>query len=202
MHQLIMNKWKQTMLRVEAYDVLKAAKEALNKSENKHLSMSDVIILLIGKKLLFLISNPDVRDYIEKYVAELSKDKRILGIILFGSVANGTWNKYSDIDLFVIVKGKPLDILHETNEIDKKLKTQQERLLDLGFGLYISPLIVGVHQLKEFRPIYLEIIDKGIILYEKEATIGDFIKDLHSKISYKRTSITGGEVLRWKEKQR
>ena len=190
------------MLRAEAYDVLKTAKEALNGSGNKHLSMSDVIIQLIGKKLLFSISNPRVKDYIECYVEELSRDRRVRGILLFGSVANGTWNKYSDIDLFVIVKGNPLDILHETNDIDKKLKTQQEKLLDLGFGLYVSPLIVSIDRLNDFRPIYLEIIDKGIILYEKNSAVSDFIKNLRTRIAYKRINTPNGEVLKWKERRR
>jgi predicted nucleotidyltransferase len=196
-----MNKWKQTMLRTKAYDILKRAKESLSKTENRRLSLSDVIIKLIGKKLLFLISNADLKEYIECYVGELAKDRKVLGVILFGSVADGTWNKYSDIDLFVIVRGKPLDILHETNEIDKRLMTQQEKLLDLGIGLYASPLIVSRDRLNEFRPIYLEIIDKGIILYEKEAAVTNFINDVRSKISYKRISTPAGEVLTWKEKR-
>ncbi len=196
-----MNKWKQTMLRAEAYDLLKATKEALNKTENKRLSMSDVIIELIGKKLLFSITNPFVRDYIQAYVSELKKDEKVFGIVLFGSVANGTWNKYSDIDLFVIIDGDPLGVIHETNEIDKKLKVMQEKLFDLGLGLYVSPLVVDMRNLKEFRPIYLEIIDKGIILYEKNSAVYNFISDLRSRISYKRSNTEKGEVLKWKEKR-
>lgn len=196
-----MNKWKQTMLRTEAYDILKAAKESLSKAENRRLSLSDAIILLIGKRLLFSISNPDIKDYIEEYVGMLAQDSRVRGIILFGSVAKGTWDKYSDIDLFVIVKGRPLDILHKTNEIDKKLRAQQEKLLDAGLGLYVSPLVVDINSLNEFRPIYLEIIDKGIILYENGAAVRDFIKNLRSKVSYNRINTPDGEVLTWKEKQ-
>ncbi|MCW1309898.1 MAG: nucleotidyltransferase domain-containing protein [Candidatus Parvarchaeota archaeon] len=197
-----MDKWKQMMIKAETHDILKAAKQSLSESENRHFSFSDVIITLIGKRLLFSISNPAVRDYIKEYSNELMKDERVLGMILFGSIAEGTWDNYSDIDLFIITKGKPLDIIHKTNEIDKKLKAQQEKLLDMGLGLYVSPFVVSVDELDEFRPIYLDIVDKGIVLYERQKTVSNFIRDLRSKISYKRIKTLNGEVLKWKEKPR
>lgn len=196
-----MGKWKQILLDEETYAKLKGAKTALASEENKSISFSDMIRLLIKRDLSMLVLDPDIRAYISEYVRILSTYDGVLGVMLFGSLAKGTWTEYSDIDLFIVVNGDPLDYMHKTNQIDKKLEEIQKKLFKRGLSLYVSPLILNRHQLDEFRMIYLEFLMYGVILYERDSILSHFIGALNKRISYVKDSVSSEDFVTWSEKK-
>lgn len=197
-----MKGYNQILVDSDFYDELKKAKMILSKESGKKLSFAEVIKKLIRDAILMLFLDDDVKSYITEYVSELSKNESVFGVVLFGSVAKGTWNEHSDIDLFIVVDSDPLAFLMRINFINKKLKSLTDKLLDRRIGLYMSPLVVKRDALGEFRSIYVDIIEDGIILYQKEGVIANFIKDTKNRIIYERKKTHGGYELKWNENKR
>ncbi len=196
-----MKKWKQILLDIDTYNSLKKAKSAMAENHQASLSFSDIIRILMKKDMHIVVLDPEVRAYITAYVAALTEYKGVLGVILFGSVARGTWNKYSDIDLFIVVDGNPLFYLNKTDEIDKKLYNLQKRLFQRGLGLYVSPLIVNKSQLADKRIIYAEIAKDGIVLYDKGGIMESFIDSTLNQIEYVPVKNGNERFIKWKEKK-
>ena len=170
-----MGKWKQTLLREDAYKILKEAKENTMKLYGKKISFGDIIKASLGKELAIAMLDDSVKAYLQAYIHELNKNDDIIGAVLFGSLAKRTWNKNSDIDLFIVVKTDPLECLHYTDKIDKKLYPIQKEIFKKGYGFYMSPLIVKADSLDENRMIYNEIRKGGIILFDRDNTLWNFM---------------------------
>ncbi len=107
--------------------------------------------------------NSKVKPILNEIVNKLKDNYDSLKIILFGSYAYGDSNEDSDIDLF---------ILKNTN------KRRVDRFVDVKRIIYnpnvrvsISPLIYTKEELEERIKLgddfILEILQKGVILYEK-----------------------------------
>ncbi|MBE5728092.1 nucleotidyltransferase domain-containing protein [Candidatus Parvarchaeota archaeon] len=181
-----MGKWKQTLLKEDAYKILKEAKENAVKLYGKKMSFGDIIKESLNKELAISLLDDSVRAYLQAYIRELSENNNVIGAVLFGSLVKRTWDKYSDIDLFIVVKDNSIECLHYTDKIDKKLYPMQKEIFEKGYGLYVSPLIVKVDSLNENRMIYNEIRKNGIILLDKDNIIRNFMYNT------KKTSTTGG----------
>ena len=181
-----MGKWKQTLLKEDAYKILKEAKENAVKLYGKKMSFGDIIKESLNKELAISLLDDSVRAYLQAYIRELSENNNVIGAVLFGSLVKRTWDKYSDIDLFIVVKDNSIECLHYTDKIDKKLYPMQKEIFEKGYGLYVSPLIVKVNSLNENRMIYNEIRKNGIILLDRANIIRNFMYNT------KKTSTTGG----------
>lgn len=94
--------------------------------------------------------------WLKQLVSELKLDSR--KVVLFGSRAQGTDTKDSDIDLLIITTEKE-SVKKKINVFNRK----QER--------YIAPIIVDMNEFislkKEDKPLY-ENIERGIMLWEAE----------------------------------
>jgi predicted nucleotidyltransferase len=91
-----------------------------------------------------------------------SSDKRILAVLVFGSVARDTWDDYSDLDLAVVVRdGVDIDIPSELQRVSAALA---ERVLftevadDQGFLVLesLSGIAIRFHPLRSTDPYVLE----------------------------------------------
>ncbi len=138
----------------------------------------------------------DIMNYINEFINILKKDDNTLGVILFGSVSKGTYNRYSDIDLFIIIKGEKLDYLWKLGKLNEKIESQEKALVEAGYYLHISPTVFEYKELSEFKPLFFDIADYGIVLYDMEGIAGDFMKNI-SLIEHKRNKTEHGEELSW-----
>jgi predicted nucleotidyltransferase len=121
----------------------------------------------------------------------------VTGIILFGSVARDDFSKYSDIDIAIIVNGSFIDAFKSVSKAIYSLKDEKIRLLENnGLYLYISPFIITPGSANKLEPVYFDIADYGIPLFERGQALSDFINDI-SKIKYSRRFTEAGEVLEW-----
>ena len=160
------------------------------------MNYSDIIVGIIGKQINYQRIKEDIREYLEDIVSNLDTDKGILGIVLFGSYANGSFNKYSDLDLFIAVDGDEADYAEKINLVIRG----KSNLLQGGkssYYPYISPLIVNTENLNIMRPIFFDVMDYGIVLFQRRSVIRKFFEDLR-KYEHKRSNIEGTEILTWK----
>jgi predicted nucleotidyltransferase len=183
-----MEKWKQTMLKEDAYNVLKELKKNAVKVYGKKMSFGDIIKESLNKELSISLLDDTVKSYLQVYIHELNKNDSVIGAVLFGSLAKRTWNKYSDIDLLIVIESDSIKCLHYTDEIDKKLYGMQKEIFEKGYGFYVSPLIVTVNSLHENRMIYDEIRKNGIILFDRNNILIDFMHEATKKFKIRINS--------------
>jgi len=190
--------YKTILLNTDAYNRVSSAKRRLSEKLHQKLSFGDLFNEIFGKNLDLMEMDEDLRRYIKSFCGLLEEKKYILGILLFGSVAKGgDYNKYSDIDLLVVVPNDrdastAIDYIHE---VKKRLHGQEHVLVSKQLPAFISPVVLEEKELKKFRPIYLDFLDYGIVLFERGGVLTNFMDEMR-KIKHKR-EFKPYEVLRW-----
>lgn len=190
--------YKTILLNTDSYNRVSSAKRVLSEKLHQKLSFGDLFNEVFGKNLDLMEMDEDLRGYIKSFCGLLGEKRYTLGMLLFGSVAKGRdYNKYSDIDILVIVPGRndaaaAMDYIHE---IKKELHAQEQTLLSKQLPTFISPVVLDERELKRFKPIYLDFLDYGIVLFERNGVLTNFLNGMRS-IKHKR-EFKPYEVLRW-----
>ncbi len=191
-----MGKFKQTLLTEEAYLQLKEAKEIIEQKTGRRSSFTEVIKQSIGKQLTIIKMDEDVKNYIMSFVDLIDENPHILGVILFGSIAKNSFSRFSDIDLAVITNSKFIDCLDYLNRKRKEVNSYQDILIERGLSLFISPLILSLKDLEILNPIYFEIAEYGIVLFQRGNAVSEFLNKI-AKAKHKRINTKSGEMLVW-----
>ncbi|MBS7249011.1 MAG: nucleotidyltransferase domain-containing protein [Candidatus Freyarchaeota archaeon] len=111
---------------------------------------------------------------------------RLRSVCLFGSVARGEATPTSDIDVLVVAEDLPRDVglrTRETNWIHIKLRETEsyQALKKLGRNCLISDIFLTPQEVETHPPILLDMIDDGVIFYDKD----NFLKNALEKLSEK-----------------
>ena len=191
---------KQLLTNEVAKRDLEAMKTLLSKSSVNVVTFSEVITEFVGKAAKFMGLPQPVKNYIVAFTGIVSKYPSVCGIMLFGSVAKNTYNKDSDIDVLVVVDDKKINAYELINDAKMQVEGLREDFLKDGYHLRISATILEKSELKIFRPIYFDLLSYGIILYEKNGTLTNFLDEVRG-IWHKRILTENGEVVKWKIKR-
>jgi len=127
---------------------------------------------------------------IEEYCSGIKNhfQGRLISICLFGSVARGEAKPDSDIDILIVVKSIPKDIgmrIKETNHIHEDLK-KSEAYLTLrrsNMSGLISDIFFTPEEIERHPPILLDIIDDGILLYDKNCFLSNELKIMNERLN-------------------
>jgi len=127
---------------------------------------------------------------IEDYCFALEEHfgEKLSSICLFGSVARGKAKPESDIDILVLVDELPPDLglrTRETNYIHENLKKTEGylSLRKLGRSGLISDFFFTPQEIKNHPPILLDVIDDGIIIYDKASFLSKELKVLKERLN-------------------
>lgn len=199
-HNMMSGKLKQMLLDESTVMEVNEAKEFLSREIGRRATSKDVIEEFVGRRLRFLRLKKEVRDYINGFVDLITRKEKVMGIMLFGSVARGLYRKDSDIDVLIAIRGNAISCIDEIEESIDGVEELRAPLVQMGFYLRIRPLILSLEDLKIFRPIYLSIVDEGVILFERRDALTNFMTDIKRNINWRREIAEGGVVLKWKTK--
>ncbi|MGC8596549.1 MAG: nucleotidyltransferase domain-containing protein [Thermocladium sp.] len=112
------------------------------------------------------------------------KDK-LYSVVVYGSVARGDNRKDSDIDLLIIVKDLPKSRI-ERYKIFEQFETQLmediEELYDEGYYVSFSPIMKTPEEASHFSPLYMDMVEDAIILFDKENFFNDILKRIKKKL--------------------
>ncbi len=189
-------RYKTIMVGTKSYARIASAREAMRRKSGLKLSFEDIIMDLIDRRLELSPMDDRLKRYIEKAALEISELDGIDGILLFGSVAKGTYNKNSDIDLAIFTKSRKLDILESVMAIKGSLGSEAISLMKAGLPHSLSPIALDRGDAKAFKPFYFDLADYGIILYEKADSVSKFIDSVKWK-KHRREVVKGVEVITW-----
>lgn len=184
------------MIDANTYSKLSRAKETLQGRLGVKLSFGDLFIDLMSQRIDLLSIDILVKKLIRKFTHLTVGSGLVTGILVFGSVAKGTYDKASDIDILVTVKGNKSKALEAILSITEKLDSDRELLMKEGLPSLISPVILGEEDMKTFMPFYFDLADYGILLYEEGTILSDFLYRAKFK-KHERIFIDNTEVLSW-----
>ena len=125
--------------------------------------------------------SPIIRPIVSSYLQELFDryGERILSVVLFGSFARGDFGPNSDIDLLLVIRefkwGEPLSF-HST---DKLVLTQWKTCRHYH---KVTPYPLTPEQALLHRPIYLDMLEEGLILYDRGGFIGGIFEEMRQKL--------------------
>ena len=191
-----MGKFKQTLLTEEAYSELSEFKQIIEQITGRRSSFTEVIKQTAGKQLTLLKMDQDIKNYIMHFVDLIDENPHTLGVILYGSITKNSFSKFSDIDLAIITDSKFIEYQEYLNLKRREVNSYQDILIKRGLSLFISPLILTPADLEVLNPLYFEIADYGIVLFQRGNTVPEFL-DKIAKIKHKRKNTKSGEMLVW-----
>ena len=191
-----MGKFKQTLLTEEAYSQLSEFKQIIEQITGRRSSFTEVIKQTVGKQLTLMKMDQDIKNYIMRFVDLIDENPHTLGVILYGSITKNSFSKFSDIDLATITDSKFIEYQGYLNLKRREVNSYQDILIKKGLSLFISPLILTLADLEVLNPLYFDIADYGIVLFQRGNSVSEFL-DKIGKIRHKRKNTKSGEILLW-----
>jgi len=109
---------------------------------------------------VFKLNIDYIMERVKSYAEELVSKRRAEAVILFGSLAKGTYSPFSDIDVLILVEDAP------PNPLDRI-----SHYIDPRLPLDIEPRVLTINEffniIKEERRFGREILENGIVLAGK-----------------------------------
>jgi len=113
------------------------------------------------------------REYLKLVLEEVRKEfgVSLISFIVYGSVARGDDDKLSDVDVLLI-----LDTSESYSERCSRLAKILTKiyahkltlkLIEEGYNVFIEFYPLSLNEALNFRPIYLDMVDDAVILYDK-----------------------------------
>ncbi|MHB1439891.1 MAG: nucleotidyltransferase domain-containing protein [Cuniculiplasma sp.] len=195
------NKYRQMLMDEKAYAELNSAKEMLSLLSGRKMSYKDVVNEFVGRRMRFLGMKKELRNYVNHFVSAAAADMHVQGVMLFGSVAKRTFSKCSDTDLLIVVDGRGISNFEKIEGIIKAQEEHRKPLVDAGFNLRISPLMMSSDDLNSFRPIYIDFLEDGVILFERNCVLTDFLNSIRAGVDYEKCIINNNVVVKWNIKE-
>ena len=192
-----MTKRNPLMVDPITYTNLDAYRTYLQKEWKRRVTFSESIAELLRDPLFFVNIDDNIRYYLDAFVSNLCRSENILGIVLYGSIARKNFSQFSDIDTLIVSNSSFLSSLELVEQTINKLEPfRRDLLVNKGNFLNISPLILTPPDLEELHPIFFDIAEQGIILFERNRIITNFISRIR-KIKHERNDEM--DMIRWTE---
>jgi predicted nucleotidyltransferase len=188
---------KTIALEDKTYQKLSKLKSKISMLRNMSFNFSELIEETLRIPTGLLLLDDLLRDSIISLIKELSMDDSVVGVILYGSVAKGNFQVNSDVDLFVISTGNLSNVFDFVESTIQKIELQlSKELTSRKLPATFSPLIVSLGETEFLRPIFFDVADSGIVLYDRFGTSLNFV-ERYLAVPHKREYTKDGEILTW-----
>ncbi|MDQ7030174.1 MAG: nucleotidyltransferase domain-containing protein [Ardenticatenia bacterium] len=123
------------------------------------------------------------REYTETLKETLGD--RLVSVVLFGSVARGEAGPTSDIDLFVVLEEAPRGMRRRRALLEparQRLTPALEALWQQGIYTDFVEIIRSREEARRFHPVYLDMTEEAVILYDKNAFFAGILERLRRRL--------------------
>ncbi|MCX8171684.1 MAG: nucleotidyltransferase domain-containing protein [Candidatus Bathyarchaeota archaeon] len=110
---------------------------------------------------------------------------KLISVVVYGSVARGTTHEDSDIDILIVAESLPKSRMMRQKLfilIEEPLEPLINDLWDRGFHVDFSPIILSLEEASRIRPIYLDMVEDSIILYDKNGFFESIMDRLRRRL--------------------
>lgn len=138
-----------------------------------------------------MIGFDNYSELLSELIGHLQKEygREFISLVLYGSVARGDARQGSDIDLILVLDSPPPQYYRRTERLIKVLD-KVERGVGGGKTL-LNPIVFSKAEAMENRYLFLDIVDDGKILYDRDnffrerlSTLKRRLQELGSKKVY------------------
>ena len=147
--------------------------------------------------------NNKLIDLARRYTQLLERElgERLVSVVLFGSVARGTANDHSDIDLFVVIQDLPAGAFARRAIVEPVHQALQPELEQLLHAKVYADLIEVLRTPEEagcFHMLYLDMMLEAQLLYDRDDFMAarlDRVRERADALGATRQQV--GDVLYW-----
>ncbi len=122
-----------------------------------------------------------VRRFVEVLLRVFGED--VVSVAVFGSVARGDFTCTSDVDVLIVMRSVPRSRFRRYELVSRAVDAVEDLRCELARrGMYtgISPVVLSVEEAKYFRPLYLDLVEDAVILYDRD----DFLRRILERVRY------------------
>lgn len=123
----------------------------------------------------------------KKLLAEIKSfyKERLISVVLFGSVARGTPNFHSDLDVLIIAKNLPRGRIKRIREfaiIENACAELLNSLKKKGINTDISAFIKTPEEAERGSPLFIDMVQDARILFDRHKFFSKIIKRLKERL--------------------
>ena len=112
--------------------------------------------------------------------------ERLVSVALFGSVARGTADAHSDIDLFVVVRDLPRGAFRRREVVEaarEALLPELERLWEAGIYADFVELLRTPEEAERFHLLYLDMTDEALLLHDRDGFLAERLERVRERMA-------------------
>jgi len=110
----------------------------------------------------------------------------LVSVVLFGSFARGDASRESDIDLLIVGDNLPqsrFDRIRLFDEVERSIEKELKKIEEeYGVTISFSPIIKSVEEARRFTPLYLDLVEDAVILYDKNNFMENILEKLRRRL--------------------
>lgn len=126
------------------------------------------------------------RSFLQVFLKKLENNMKnnLLSVVLYGSVARGKAQRGSDIDLLILYRNGDFDTgeVYAVSVIESRESREYRALFKKDIYGEISPLFMTREELSSNPLILLDIMEEGIILFERNYCFTKMLKKMRKEI--------------------
>jgi len=112
--------------------------------------------------------------------------KRLISVVIFGSVGRGAQTYNSDIDILIIAEGLPngrTQRIREFESVEEKIEPFIKSLRQKeGINTYISAVIKSPDEAEKGSPLFLDMVEDARILLDRDHFFGEILGKLRKRL--------------------
>lgn len=110
---------------------------------------------------------------------------RLVSVAVFGSVARGTQNFDSDIDVLIIVNNLPggrMKRIREFEAVEERIEPILKRLQKEGINTSISAILKTPEEAERGTPLFLDMVEDARILFDRSGFFLGILERLKNRL--------------------